>query len=42
LKGLIDSGVSIPYDEEALPNEDILTKNEKTGKLMNQIKEAIQ
>ena len=42
LKGLIDSGLEIPHNKEALPSEDILTKNEKTGKLIDQIKEAIQ
>ena len=42
LKGLVDSGLEIPHNKEALPSEDILTKNKKTGKLMDQIKEEIQ
>lgn len=42
LKGLIDAGINIPYDKKALPSEEILNKNEKTEKLINQIKEGLK
>ena len=42
VKGLIDSGFSIPYNEDVLPDKETLTKNEKTGKLINQLREGLQ
>lgn len=42
LKGLKDSGVEISCKEEVLPTEEEINKNEKTGKLIKQIKEKIK
>ncbi|MDP4039633.1 MAG: 50S ribosomal protein L18 [Candidatus Pacearchaeota archaeon] len=41
VRGLVDSGFSIPHSEESLPDQKFLEKNELTGKLINQLKEKI-
>lgn len=38
LKGAIDSGVKIKYDEETIPNEEYFKKNEKLNEIMEKIK----
>jgi len=42
LKGLIDAEIKIPHSKETLPPEEMLLKNEKTGRLINPIKEKLQ
>jgi|TARA_Y100000310_G_scaffold169941_1_gene170150 large subunit ribosomal protein L18 len=42
LKGLVDSGFKIAHDEKVFPSEEMLNKNEKTGKLIKQIKEKLK
>jgi large subunit ribosomal protein L18 len=42
LKGVIDSGFLIPHGDIALPDENFINKNEKTAKLINEIKEKIK
>ncbi len=41
LKGLVDSGFNISYNEEVLPNKEILTKNQRTGKLISVIEKNL-
>jgi large subunit ribosomal protein L18 len=42
LRGVVDSGFKIPHNEEVFPDDSFLNKKEETGKLINQIKEAIK
>ena len=42
LKGLVDSGFEIAHDEKVFPSDEMLSKNEKTGKLIKQIKEKLK
>tara|TARA_Y100000310_G_scaffold157298_1_gene156674 strand:- start:345 stop:830 length:486 start_codon:yes stop_codon:yes gene_type:complete len=42
LKGLVDSGFEIAHDEKVFPSDEMLIKNEKTGKLIKQIKEKLK
>lgn len=42
LKGLVDSGMEIPHNDEALPTEEMIKNNEKTNKVIEKVKEAIQ
>ena len=41
LKGVVDSGIDIPHDPEALPTEEDLNKDEKLGALINKIKDKL-
>jgi len=38
LKGIIDSGFEVSYNEKVLPSDEILNKNEKTKDLIGKIK----
>lgn len=42
LKGIVDSGFNVAHSEEALPEDKIIEKNEKTGKLIKDIKKKIE
>ena len=42
LRGLVDSGFEIAHDEKVFPSDEMLSKNEKTGKLIKQIKEKLK
>ena len=42
LKGLIDSGFDLPHNEKALPNDEMLNKNEKTGSLIKKIRGGLE
>lgn len=41
LKGIIDAGIKVPHDEKILPTEDEISKNNKGGKIIAQIKQKI-
>ncbi len=41
LRGAIDAGLNIPHNEEIFPDDEMLGKNDKTGKLIKQIKEKL-
>lgn len=41
LNGLVDSGFNIKHDKKVFPGEKILLGNEKTGNLVNKIKESL-
>lgn len=41
LKGLLDSGISIPHNKEALPSDEILKKSEESKKLIDSLKKKI-
>ena len=42
LRGLVDSGFNIAHNEESLPKKEILTKNQKTGKLINIVEKNLE
>jgi len=42
LRGLNEGGFSAPHNKDSLPNDEELTKNEKTGKLIAEIKEGLK
>lgn len=42
LRGLIDSGFDLPHSEKALPNDEMLNKNEKTGSLIKKIRGGLE
>ncbi|MCH7568261.1 MAG: 50S ribosomal protein L18 [Nanoarchaeota archaeon] len=42
LKGLIDSGIELPYNKEALPSDEEIKKNEKTADLIEKIKGGLK
>ena len=41
LKGAVDGGLKVPHKSEILPDEEALSKNEKTKDLLNKIKEKL-
>ena len=42
VKGMKDAGFDIPVKEDVLPNEEMMNHNEKTAKLINQLKEKLK
>jgi len=42
LRGLVEGGFNAPHSKESLPNDEELTKSEKTGKLIAQVKEGLK
>ncbi len=42
MKGTIDAGIKIPCDEESLPKEEFITKNEKLSKIFDKVKGEIK
>lgn len=42
LKGLVDSGFSIPHSKDSFPDDEALNKKEETGKLIKELKEKIK
>tara|TARA_Y100000310_G_C20690057_1_gene821656 strand:+ start:3674 stop:4186 length:513 start_codon:yes stop_codon:yes gene_type:complete len=41
LKGVVDSEFSIAYNDKILPGEDLITRNEKTKNIVDEIKDKI-
>ncbi len=41
VKGLADSGFKIPHNKDVLPSDELIERNEKTGKLIKRIKEGL-
>ncbi|MGV8131772.1 MAG: 50S ribosomal protein L18 [Candidatus Pacearchaeota archaeon] len=42
VKGMKDAGFDIPVKEEVIPDEEMINRNEKTAKLINQLKEKLK
>jgi len=42
LKGLVDAGFGLPHNEESLPNNEMLIKNQKTGNLVEKVKGGLK
>lgn len=42
VKGMKDSGFDLPVNEDVLPDDEMMNHNEKTAKLINQLKEKLK